>query len=87
MIDEGLKANSDPTLPLLIVGFVMLLVGLVFWLFPKNVRRYDMQLTRYIKDAEDYAASVRVFGLFFLFLALILLVWGGVLVFLKIYNL
>ncbi len=70
MLDQVQKVNSDPTIPMLIVGGVMLLVGIACFFFPAKVRQYDTRMTRLIKDESDYLFSVKLFGAIFLLISI-----------------
>ena len=41
---------------------VLVAVGLVCLLLPDTVRRYDQGMTRFIKDRDEYVATVRFLG-------------------------
>ena len=66
-----MEANQQEILFVLLAFIVFLIIGLVCIFFPHFVRKYDQQLTRYIKDDGEYLSFIRVFGLFFLVLALL----------------
>ena len=49
---------------------VFFLVGIIFIIFPKYVKKYDQRMTRYIKDPYEYLVAARVFGIIVLLLAM-----------------
>jgi len=57
-----METNSKSYLLFLILTVVFFVIGLINLLFPDFVRKYDKQLTRYIKNKDDYNLSIRLFG-------------------------
>lgn len=71
------KLNTDPTIPLLVGGLVLIGAGILCFCFPRIVMRYDIQLRRFVKSENEYLFAVRFFGLVFIFISVLLLAGGG----------
>jgi uncharacterized membrane protein HdeD (DUF308 family) len=58
--------NSEHIIPLFIVGTIMLLIGITLFFFPQKIRKYDIRITKLIRDEDQYILFVRVLGVIFI---------------------
>ena len=61
-----MEASSKNYILPLILSAVFLLIGASLILFPDFIRRFDQQITRYIKVKDEYNVYLKILGLGFL---------------------
>ena len=74
--------NSNHTIPLLVIGAIMLLIGVFSLLYPEKIRKYDTRMTRMIKNKDEYLLTVRVLGIVFVIFGALTLIYFFILTFL-----
>jgi hypothetical protein len=58
-------------MPIITVLAIMFMIGAFCILFPSIVHKYDTRMTRIIKNETEYKFTVRVFGIIFLLISLL----------------
>jgi len=51
-------------------SIILLFVGVLFYIYPQIVRKYDRRMTRFIKNEEEYIYTIKFFGIIIIFFAL-----------------
>jgi hypothetical protein len=64
--------NSDAIPVLIVIAIIFSVAGVLMLFFPRWVRKYDMRLSRFIADEDRYIAAVRMFGIVFLALGILI---------------
>ena len=60
----------------MIVGIIFVIIGIVCFLFPKQIYKHDQRMKRFIKSPDDYRVALFLFGFLFCFLGFSVFVFG-----------
>lgn len=61
---------------LFVIGGGFFFVGICLLMFPRQIRKYDQRLTRYIKDEDGYRIALAILGVMFVVSAILAIVMG-----------